>query len=201
MNYALSTLKERVERGDRNIAISNVGHVAFQQKYLLSILSFLKNESEFKNKKIGLVSFNLQFGLYKNYVLDRDAFVDSYFTKDDNAWIVQNKMGSHFIDWSYMIHTSLSDKISDYDLLLWDLPDLNFINTNSRHLEFFFKTFDSLIIVSLMPNGVEKDEHMKRIYDFYRNHGLKLPDFIADKQGLALKERKITDTIRRIVGF
>lgn len=194
-NQALTAWKERIENGDKNIALSNVGHVASQQKYMLAILSYLRTDSVYKNKKIGLVSFDLNIGLYNDYRND-------YFLNDDRTLIVPNKLGSHFISWNILISRNIPvEFINEYDLLLWDLPDLNFININSHSLERFFLGFDSMLIVSLRPNGIGESDYIRRIHNFYNNHGLKLPDAIINPTSSVVKSGTITDRFRSIIGI
>jgi len=194
-NQAFKSWKERIEKGDRNIALSNVGHVASQQKYLLAILSHLSADPIYKNKKIGLVSFDLRIGLYNDYRND-------YFPNDDRSLFVPNKLGSHFINWNILIARNIPiEFINDYDLLLWDLPDLNFININSHSLERFFSEFDSMLIVSLRPNGIGEADYIKRIHNFYNNHGLKLPNNMINPTRSTVKSEKMSDLIRRLIGF
>ena len=196
-NQALVACRERLINGDKNIALSNVGHVASQQKYLLTILLYLNSDPSYKNKKIGLVSFDLQVGLYKNYFND-------YFPRDERSLVISNRMNSHFIDWNLMIQKNIpTEFIEEYDLLLWDLPDLNFINSNSAALERFFKVFDSMLIVSLRPSGINDREYFKRIHNFYSNHGLRLPNSITGSDASSTKvpgKTRMTDAIRRIMG-
>ncbi|MDO9182285.1 MAG: hypothetical protein Q7U04_07740 [Bacteriovorax sp.] len=201
-NQAYINWKERVLSGDKNIAISNVGHVASQQKYLVTILADLGNDPDFKNVKICLVSFNLQFGLYKDYVSNYKEFINNYFPENTGLVVVPNKMGSHFIDWNNLLLTQESnDKIAEYDLIFWDLPDLNFINLKSQLLLPYFKLFNSLLIVSLRPNGIDGNEYYKRISSFYNSHGLNLPTLISDHKNTVVKSRRMSDLIRKVVGF
>lgn len=194
-NQALQAWKLRIDKGDRNIALSNVGHINSQQKYLLAILTYLGQVSNFKKKKVGLVSFDLKIGLYKDYF-------DKNYSPSMEGMSVPSVMGTHFIDWNFLIQKKIpAEMLDDFDLLLWDLPDLNFININSHGLERFFKEFDSMLIVSMRPNGIGNDEFIKRIHTFYQNHGLLLPKLIVSSSTEEVRTIKKTDKIRSLLGL
>lgn len=186
---------KRITEGDRHLAVSNVGHVGLQQKYVLLFLSFIKQHKDFSGKKIGVVSFHIEQGLYKEYF--------SNYSSMNNDFKVINTISGDFINWQYMIYKNVpNEMLEGYDLLLWDLPDLNFINVNSQALKRFFVMFDCMFILSTRQKGIDNIEHVDRINRYYSNHGLKLPKLISEeKEGEVVRPKKITDVLRRIAGL
>lgn len=194
-NQALLAWQNRINLGDRNIALSNVGYPACQQKYLMAILGYLRSKAEFQGKRIGLVSFDLQSGIYKNYH-------SNLLSKNALALSAVNSLGSDFINWHTLMERNVpTDFLDEYDLLLWDLPDLNFLNNHSEKLINYFKVFDSMLIVSHRPNGINDRDYIKRIEDFYNNHGLPLPRLVESESGFGTKSFKMVEVLKNLTGL
>ena len=166
-NKVFDFWKMRVASGDKNIALSNIGHIALQQKYILLLLSFLRDSEEFRGKKVAMVSFSFEQGLY------RDFIEPSFLPEIRRTMLIPNQTGSAFINWDVLIYKNIpAEFLESYDLILWDLPDLNFININSHSLQRFFREFHSMLILTNRPNRIDSKEYINRIYNFYSGHGL-----------------------------
>lgn len=194
-NAIVELWSKRIEAGDRNIAVSNVGYASLQQKYILLFLSYMQLRIDFQNKKIGVVSFHLTEGVYAEHS-------ERYFIRSlESAMTVPNNTGADFVDWKYLLHQNIPVEFLEYDTLLWDLPDLNFINSHSQQLKRFFELYDSMVILSSRPKGVDNVEHVKRISRFYDNHGLKLPKLLSSESTQETTQQKLSGMLRKVVGL
>ncbi len=183
--------KQNLEKQAKQIAICNVGHVGLQQKYILLVLHILKNELDFKNKKIAVISFNFHQGVFKDLVKE----IKPQFLQ------IPNQTGADFLNWNYLLnHNIPEDYFDGYDLVIWDLPDLNFIGHNSSAMEKYFSLFDAMDIVALPSNGGDEINHIKRINNYFNTHGFKLPN-LAENISKVDSKRNFMSLIKKVAGF
>jgi len=169
----LSLIEKSLNNERVNIALTNMGHVTLQQKTIIVILSYLSQSSKHQGKKTGLITFHSSTGLYQNHFRGPHK-------KDQLISICY--LGHDIINWSVLLGLSLEERkdfLDRYSFIFWDLPDMNFINSNIEYLKSFFKLFNRLFIVSSKPTGLSNREFISVIHNFYNSHGLKLPQLIS----------------------
>lgn len=181
---------KKVNEKAKHVAICNIGHVALQQKYILLGLNFFKESSRTTHKKIAVVSFDFSHGIYKDFV------------KVHNPHFLQvpNSTGYDFLSWTFLLENDIPESFfENYDLVIWDLPDLNFIQSKSQRMERYFSMFKVMDIVSLPQNGTDESNQINRINNYFNCHGFKFPQMANQRE--RAKKHPFVEVLRKVAGF
>jgi hypothetical protein len=154
--------EENFQNGEKSIAFNSTNYRSSQEKCLLLAADYFNKK--YPSLKLAIVSFQFRSGILREYL--NQAKVESV--------IEQVKLSKNLtlINWESCLQRDPLDIIDEFDLVLWDLPEVEFLQKQSELLTRFFEHMDSLYIVS-MKFEMFDEEHFKRtVHSFYLDHGL-----------------------------
>jgi hypothetical protein len=164
--------EENFQKGEKSVAFSSTNYRSSQEKSVLLAVDYFNKK--YPSLKIAVVSFKLDHGLFKEYL--------GMLGKDLSDTIVVSRNFS-LIDWNPSLKMDPLDIVDEYDMIFWDLPDLDFIQKNSEDLSRFFETMDALYIVSIRFEKFDEEHFKKTIYNYYLDHGLDIKMIIPWRLG------------------
>ncbi len=185
----LTKFENNFQQGEKSIAFSSTNYRSSQEKSILLAIDYFNQK--YPTLRLCVVSFQIESGLFKE-LLFNGGEAKSYETYRVNRQL-------DFVDWAKVLKKDPLDIVDEYDMVLWDLPDLEFIQREYDRLHTYFEHMDALYIVSLKHKKFD-DEHFKRtISDFYRDHGLNIRSILPWTIGKKKNKRQLhKDLIERI---
>lgn len=174
----LDKLKSNFIKGERSIAFSSTNYQSLQHKCIFLSAQYL--HGIYPNIKIGIVTFNWDKGIIK-----------PFFDESETVNLFTKKFHHHFhlIDWANLFHDeNAQDRLKEYDLLLWDMPDIDFIKNNYDLLKDQVVLIDTLYVISLKNKHFTDDDFLESIQKYYFDHGLDISKVLPWKK----KVEKVT---------
>ena len=196
-------LLEEVTKGVKSFAFTSTGYKNSQQKAILGLCCFFDQNA---NYKIAIVSDNLSHGVFSDLV--ESSSLNSY-TMGNGEDIVRYKSFHHhfdFIDYSeftkfYENHlytknfdAEMTKVLSNYDIVLWDTPEMEKIKQNSHFHYRVSHFYDSMTIIVSQNNSSGKQ--VEFIKNFFGNYNINLNGVLFDTSGLKEQSKR-----RKILGI
>jgi len=178
---------EDYEKGYKSFAISSTGYHSSQQQTILGIASFFDYNCDDVN--ILIISNNIFDGIYKELIesssFNEVTFKDSHYTCDVHSFHEH----FDFLDFQALVETFKKEESPDhekvldllfksYDLIFWDVPELNLIKESPSIYYPVISHFDCLSIV--VSNNVSRVKDVEQIGDFFSSYGLSLKGLLVD---------------------
>lgn len=188
----LELLENNFQKGERNIAFSSTNYKSIQHKCI--VLGAHHFNHLYPGSKVAIVTFSWDMGMLKPFY--NEAKLVSPSTK---------KFHHHFdlIDWSSLVSDDLAmEQLKPYNLILWDLPDLDFIKKHYDSLKNQIAHAESLYIISLKSRNFQDEEFLKCIQQYYSDHGLDIAQILPWKLENSKRDEKknIIDSLMKIFG-
>jgi hypothetical protein len=185
---------EDYKNGYKSFAISSTGYHTSQQQTILGLASFFDHSREKLN--VLIISDNIFDGTYKevissstlnelkfghgNLSCEVHSFYDHFDFLDLHA-LAEKRQGDEYGDYD----TILEMLFEGYDIILWDVPELNLLKECPDVYFPVITRFDCLSIV--VSNNVSRTKDVEQICDFFSSYGLSLKGLLIDS--IALKEK------------
>lgn len=178
---------ESLKQGNKNFAITSLGLKNSQQRTILGLCCFFDRVDHLK---IAIVSDHLTYGVFDNLVR---ASKDMSYNLDSISHEVKYKSYYHhfdFFDYAELMNfydqhfynevfDGEMEKIFEhYDLILWDMPEIEKIKLNPHfhyRLSHFYQSLTVIITEKCSMNKV------KQIKDYFNNYKLNLNRVLFDK--------------------
>jgi len=165
----LSQMEDKILNGAKHLAISSTGYSSSQQKLALQIVHHLNQKHP--GLKIGIVTFESQSGHFKDF-----------YQHSEGAGPIKT-FYNHFclIDWAS--HETMDCIKANYDVLIWDLPELSTLKNRFVHLDEFFKKLHMLTIVSVKKAGSKDNDFATNIVKAYMDYGFDISNLVQLEDG------------------
>lgn len=159
----LNVIETNFINGEKNVAISSTHYHSLQQKLIL--LALYRFNIKFPKLKIGTISFACDSGDFKEFTTHADA------TMNEGVF----NFNGHFdlISWKYLIDNKLEKSITaSYDILIWELPELEKLVSMSLELKESLAQMNSLFIISNRLNTDDDTNFAHSVCQYFMNHGV-----------------------------
>ena len=164
--------EDNFQKGEKSVAFSSTSYRSSQEKSIFMAADYFNKK--YPSLKVAIVSFQLNHGLFKEYF----NWMNLPVTEINNI-----SSNLSLLDWSHHLSKDPLDIVDEYDMVFWDLPELDFIQKHSEELTKFFEQMDSLYIVSIRFEKFDEEHFKKTIYDYYLDHGLDIKMIIPWRLG------------------
>lgn len=167
----LNYFEKCLESGEKNIGISSTHYYSHQQKLIILGLSHFN--LKYPDLKVGIVSFSWDAGHFRE-------FRKSSTEKIKGA--VYNYQ-EHFdlISWEYLLDTQQEEVVaSSYDILIWELPEIQFLSSHSVALKKSLEVLNSLFIISNRLKTHDDEAFSKSISQYFLNHGVNISSILPE---------------------
>jgi hypothetical protein len=172
----LETFEKCLLSKQKSIGVTSTHYNSHQQKLIIVGLNHFNNNHP--DLKIGIVSFSIDSGYFRELKL--------------NSSINQNDR-FNLISWQQLLDTNTVQKTAEsFDILIWDLPEIQFLSRNSADLKESLESLDSLFIISNRLKTQDDSAFKKSISQYFLNHGLNISTILTDS---VEKPRKIKTSI------
>lgn len=160
----ISNIEEKIKDGARHLAISSTGYSSAQQKLALQVVYWLNQK--YPEHKVAVVTFDYGSGVFKEFY---DHSVGDSRSK---------KFYNHFtmVNWTYV--TSPEALLDDYDVIIWNLPDISTLKSHHQRWDHFFMSLDMLTIISCQKAGSKQAEFEKNVVRTFMDYGLDISKLI-----------------------
>jgi hypothetical protein len=158
--------------GKKSFAISSTHYHSLQQKLILAVMQFFNKK--YPNIKIATISFACDSGNFQEFSTHASA------TKEVGI----NNFGKLFdlISWDYLIENKLEQALLNrYDLLLWELPELEKMVSMADVLTESLAIMDAAYLISNRLSTQSKYEFAEGISQYFLNHGVNIAHLFVEK--------------------
>ena len=193
-------IMNEIEKGVKNFAFTSTGYKNSQQKSILGLCCFFDQNT---NHKIAVISDQLKASVFTDLV---EASNLNIYTMSNGADTIKYKSFFHhfdFIDYTELIQLyenypnskhfdiELKTILKNYDVVLWDIPDMESMKQN-RHFHYRVSHFYESMTVIVSPNASSGKE-VEFIKSYFSNYNINLNGVLFDTSGLKgqPKRRKI----------
>jgi hypothetical protein len=179
------------KNGLKNFAFTSTNFIHSQQKTILGLACYFDHFQD--NLKIGIVSRNLKEGVFSEIISESRSLVRNIpHLPNTNFFYFQFYHHFEFIDYNELIETgktlnnqaeyesALDYLLSCYDVIFWDVPEMNNIVKHKAQFFPIAMKFDSLTIVAMRRNDQSKE--LDDIKNFFQNYGINLKGLIFDNE-------------------
>jgi hypothetical protein len=174
------------KNGIKCFAIASTGYGDSQQRTALGIASLFDSLIKIK---ICIVSDNLNRGIFKEFVekstevelkLDEDISVLTYQFYSHFTFVDLRKISmlAHNFDQPRKIFKKLKDH---YDVIFYDVPDLDSIRDDFSIYFSMVQTFDSVSII--VAQNISSEIEVNEVRDFFTAYGISLKGLVIDQVG------------------
>lgn len=197
------------KNGLKNFAFTSTNFIHSQQKTILGLACFFDHFQD--NLKIGIVSRDLKEGVFSEIINESRSLVRQIpHLPNTNFFYFQFYHHFEFIDYNELIETgkslpvqaeyesALDYLLSCYDVVFWDVPEMNNIVKHKAQFFPIAMKFDSLTIVAMKRNNQTKE--LDDIKNFFQNYGINLKGLIFDNEIKSNKEPSVTKKWWRLFG-
>lgn len=181
-----SSFFEDHKKGVKSFAVTSTGYQNSQQTSILGLASFFDHKSDLK---IAIVSDNLDEGAFKEIVsLSKKAKIELGESEEPCDYY---NFYSHFdffnldqlLDIANSEHSSSYEEVFDglvdgYDLIFWDVPDLEKIKKDSERYFPVIMKFESLSII--VAQSLSNSNDVKDVQSFFMGYGINLKGLLFD---------------------
>ncbi len=159
------------ENGIRSFAMLSTGYQTSQQKAIIGLASYFDLKRISKFEKIAIISHHLKQGIFAEFMPEcqSEGACHHFYHHFD------------FIDWDLLLRNSsqgffseeaLTEFLSEYSVILWDMPELGFIEKKANAYLPFLRRMESLCILS--ARGGNKREELDHIASYLKDYGFNL---------------------------
>lgn len=159
----LNVIETKFKNGEKNLAVSSTHYNSLQQKLIL--LALYRFNLNYPKLKIGAISFACDSGNFKEFTAHANATVDEGIFN----------FSGHFdlISWKYLIDNKLEKSITaSYDILIWELPELEKLVSMSLELKESLAQMNSLFIISNRLSTDDEADFAHSVCQYFMNHGV-----------------------------
>jgi hypothetical protein len=174
--------------GAKSFAITSTGYKTSQQRTILALATFFDHV---KPMKIAIITNQLLNGAFHEMV---QASKDSEFRIPTlSAKTIPMKSFYHhfdFIDFQSLLNLSnleatnfdfehaLAELVKSYDVLFWDIPDIETFKTNHKAYYPISMHFDSLSII--VSQSLSKAKEVENLKNFFTDYGVNVKGLLLD---------------------
>lgn len=196
-------LFEQIQKGVKNFAFTSTGYKNSQQKAILGLACFFDQKF---NYKIAVISDQLSPGLFSDLV--ESSSLNNHAIEKEQDVVSYKSFHHHFdfIDYSELIKfhenqlyaktfdstiTSILDK---YDIVLWDIPDMEKIKQDS---DFHFRVshfYESLTVI--VSQDTSPGNEVSAVKSFFSKHNIHLKGIVFDTSDLKEQPKR-----RKVLGI
>ncbi len=173
--------------GVKSFAITSTGYQMSQQTSILGLASFFDHKEHIK---IGIVSNNLVQGSFKEIIelsekekvlIHGDLAVDVHNFYDHFHFINLRDLLKISSDGEREEYDEVFDSFADqFDIVFWDVPDLEEIQRESEKYFPMIMKFESLSII--VSKNVSSSKHLDGIRSFFLGYGINLKGLLLETQ-------------------
>jgi hypothetical protein len=159
----LDSIEKNFYKGEKSIAFGSTHYKNLQEKSIILVCDFYNKK--FPSLKILVVSFDLNSGVFARFSKESKLRKHSHYVFSPNL---------HFMDWDMVskLDSPMQDVVDNFDIVLWDLPELKVITERQAELRSSFISMDALYIISLKKNKFKDLDFQREIMLYYQDHGL-----------------------------
>lgn len=180
-----------VDRGIKNFAFTSTGYKNSQQRTILGLCCFMDQAASYK---VAIISDNLSIGVFTDLV--DSSILKSYHLSNKEDFVKYKSFRHHFdfIDYSEFFKyfgspdyaKSFDDEVkavlSHYDVVLWDIPEMETIKKHSNFHYRMSQFYQSMtIVVSSNGSSVKDVDFIKK---FFGNYNIHLKGVLFDTSNL-----------------
>lgn len=182
--------------GMKSFAISSTGYPQSQQNSILGLASFFDHKEDLR---IAIISDNLKEGVFSDIV---KKSVQKNLNLTDEVTCKALSFYDHFefINLEEVLDYVMNEDIEGYDELItalfeqydvvfWDVPDLEKIKSNSERYFPVIMNFDSLSII--VARALSNSKDIKEITEFFKGYGISLKGLLFENQAVKNKKTKV----------
>lgn len=184
--------------GMKSFAISSTGYPQSQQNSILGLASFFDHKDDLR---IAIISDNLKEGVFRN-IVEKSVQKNLNLTDD----VVCKALSFHdhfeFINLEEVLDFVMNEDVEGYDELItalfdqydvvfWDVPDLDKIKSDSERYFPVIMNFDSLSII--VAKALSNSKDIREITEFFKGYGISLKGLLFENQAVKNKNAKEKD--------
>ena len=167
LNYFEKCLKS----GEKNIGISSTHYYSHQQKLIILGLSHFN--LKYPDLKVGIVSFSWDAGHFREFRKNS--------TEKIKGAVYNYQEHFDLISWEYLLDTQQEEVVaSSYDILIWELPEIQFLSSHSVALKKSLEVLNSLFIISNRLKTHDDEAFSKSISQYFLNHGVNISSILPE---------------------
>ncbi|MFZ4712074.1 MAG: hypothetical protein ACOYL6_00045 [Bacteriovoracaceae bacterium] len=199
-----SFLKDFKE-GAKSFAITSTGYKAAQQRTILALASFFDHVKSMKiaivtNQMVNgafhdLVSASRPAGLILPVIPSKSIAVERFYHHFDfvsfDEILKLAPKGTPNFEYEH----SIAEFVKHYDLIFWDIPELDTLKANHNLYYPIALYFDSLSII--VSHSLSKSKEIEELQKFFTNYGVNLKGFLLDYTTQTTHKKSLLDTILR----
>jgi len=179
--------------GEKNFSFISVGLDNVREKTVFGIASFFNYHSDCR---IGIVTDHFEKSFYHQFVGGLEK-VERRIVDEDLPFYVYEGKGFEIIELSNLrnVERKIKDNdfenfvekmIDSYDLLLWDLPDMNSLKANK---ELYFPVIRVLDNISLIVSANEtKFKDIQNIIDYFKRYQIRIKGMLYHREASEKEE-------------
>jgi hypothetical protein len=193
------------KNGYKSFAISSTGYHTSQQQTILGIASFFDHNKEPLN--ILIISDNIFDGTYRDVI--SASTLNTLEFEGDSLSCEVHSFYNHFdfLDLHSLSNKQEKDEFGEYDktldllfnaydIVLWDVPELQMLEKSPQVYFPVITRFDCLSIV--VSNNISKSKDVEKICNFFSSYGLSLKGLLIDSIAVhELDNDKKGDDVKR----
>ncbi|MGZ3789948.1 MAG: hypothetical protein ACXVLQ_15520 [Bacteriovorax sp.] len=187
----LNKLEINFKKGEKHIAFSSTNYQSLQHKCIF--LGTQYYNQYYPNIKVAIVTFHWDKGL-----------VEPFYRESEPVNSFTRKFHHHFylLDWAALFREKdVKEKFDEYDVVLWDLPDFDFLKKNYEHLKNQIEFVNVLYIISLKASNFSDEDFLNSIQKYYSDHGLDVNQILPWKNLDENHSRKRTNIFKKIISI
>ena len=174
--------------GFKSFAITSTGYKQSQQRTILALASFFDHAMPMK---IAIVTNHMDHGVFKDLINKSvDTNVELSMTIEN---LLKVKRFYHHFDFvsfdsifqmapegvpNYEYENAISLLIRNYDLVLWDTPEIDVFKANNNLYYPIALYFDSLSII--VSQTLSSQSEILELQDFFSNYGVNIKGLMLD---------------------
>lgn len=195
---------EDYKQGAKSFAITSTGYKSSQQRTILALASFFDHIS---TMKIGIVSNQLSNGAFHEMVESSNKAKIMLPMTPPKA--VNVKRFYHHFDFinfdellklapegvpNFEFEHAISEFVGHYDILFWDIPELEAFKANHKLYYPIALYFDSLSII--VSQSLSKAKEVEELQKFFLDYGMNIKGILLDYTTKRKPEKKGFDPFK-----
>lgn len=192
-----SSYLEDFKTGLKSFTIASTGYFNSQQKTILGLASFFDH---YDDLKIAIISDNLFEGYFQEIIENSEQREITLMTSEYQLNFFSFHHHFDFIDLNLILdipnkkdnldyQLRIDDIINYYDIVFWDMPDLNLIKNNPEAYYPAIQAFDSLSIIA--SKSITKSEKIDRIKNFFESYNIGIKGLLFNPFQVEPSEKEI----------
>lgn len=182
-----SFLKDYRE-GFKSFAITSTGYKQSQQRTILALASFFDHAMPMK---IAIVTSEMGEGVFKELISKSvDTNLELNMTKDSQMNVKRFYHHFDFVSFdslfkmapagvpTYEYEHAISQFVRNYDLVLWDTPEIDVFKANNNLYYPIALYFDSLSII--VSQTLSSQTEINELQEFFTNYGVNIKGLMLD---------------------